>query len=398
MPLRRSPLFLLSLVAMSAVGGMATHIYLPAMPAVQQDFGAETGTVQLTLSLSMIMLGIMPLIYGPLSDQYGRRPILLIGTLIFLAGCLVCAFSTTLWQLILGRMLQAAGAAAGYSLSRTVTRDVYGQDDTARMLAYLMMAVVVAPMLAPGIGGILTDAFDWRAIFIFMSGMVCLVFLLFFIGLPETHPNRTGGGFRQMFRGMAMVMRVPQFWGFAMQAALGMSVFYAFLAAAPYLMTDVMGRPAREYGLLFLGLSLTFIFGNFISARLVPRFGPVRLILIGVVCAALTLIASAVLFWTTPLTPLILFTPATVVSLFLGLILANAQAKAIETHPDAIGAAAGLSSFLQLATAAAATQIVGVFSDGTVWPMMTVMAVATTMALLMTPLIRRELPVLKQEK
>lgn len=396
MPIRRSPLFLLSLVAMSAVGGMATHIYLPAMPAVQQHFKAETGTVQLTLSLSMIMLGVMPLIYGPLSDRYGRRPILLFGTLIFLAGCLVCAFSTTLWQLILGRMLQSAGAAAGYALSRTVTRDVYGQDDTARMLAYLMMAVVVAPMLAPGIGGILTDAFDWRAIFIFMSGMVCLMFVLFFFCLPETHQNRTRGGFRQMFRGMVLVMRVPQFWGFAMQSALGMAVFYAFLAAAPYLMTDVMSRPAREYGLLFLGLSLAFIFGNFISARLVPRFGPVRLILFGVVCSALTLIASAVLFWTTPLTPLILFTPATVVSLFLGLILANAQAKAIESHPDAIGAAAGLSSFLQLATAAAATQIVGLFADGTVWPMMAVMAVATILALLMTPLIRRELPVSKE--
>lgn len=398
MPLRRSPLFLLSLVAMSAVGGMATHIYLPAMPAVQQHFKADTGTVQLTLSLSMIMLGIMPLIYGPLSDRYGRRPILLIGTLVFLGGCLVCTFSTSLWQLILGRMLQATGAAAGYSLSRTVTRDVYGQDDTARMLAYLMMAVVVAPMLAPGIGGILTDAFDWRAIFVFMSGAVGLVFLLFVVGLPETHQNRSAGGFRQMFHGMGLVVRVPQFWGFAMQAALGMAVFYAFLAAAPYLMTDVLGRPAREYGLLFLGLSLTFIFGNFVSARLVRRFGPVKLILFGVVGAALTLIASAILFLTTPLTPLILFTPATVVSLFLGLILANAQARALEAHPDAIGAAAGLSSFLQLATAASATQIVGVFSDGTVWPMMAVMAAVTILALLLTPLIRRELPVLKQEK
>lgn len=264
------------------------------------------------------------------------------------------------------------------------------------MLAYLMMAVVIAPMLAPVIGGVLTDAFDWRAIFVFMSGTVLLVFLLFLVGLPETHRHKTGGGFGQMFHGMAIVVRVPQFWGFAMQAALGMSVFYAFLAAAPYLMTDVMGRPAREYGLLFIGLSLAFIFGNFVSARLVNRFGPVRLIVFGVVSTAVVLIATAALFWSVVLTPLILFTPAIIVSGFLGLVLANAQAKAIEAHPDAVGAAAGLSSFLQLVTAAAATQIIGLFADGTVWPMMAVMAVATVLSLFLVPLIRRELPVLQE--
>lgn len=396
MSLRRSPYFLLSLVAMSAVGGMATHIFLPALPAVQKYFTADTGSVQLTLSLAMVMLGIMPLLYGPLADMYGRRPVLLTGTVIFMAGCLVCAFATALWQLILGRMLQAAGAAAGYSLSRTVTRDVFGREDTARMLAYLTMATVLAPMLAPVLGGFLTDAFDWRAIFIFMSGIVGLVFLLFLLRLPETASRTSGGGFRQMLAGMTMVAKVPQFWGFALVAACSLSVFYAFLAAAPYLMTDVLGRPARDYGLLFILLSVTYIFGNFVSARLVGRFGTVRLILVGVIAVAVILLASAALYVFAGLTVLTLFVPAIITSGFLGLVLANAQARAIEAHPDAIGAASGLSTFLQLATAALATQVVGLFANGTVWPMMAVMAIVTVIALLLTPLIRRELPVLQE--
>jgi len=378
---------------MSAVGGVGTHIFLPALPAVQQYFAADTGAVQLTVSLAMIALGTMPLIYGPLSDMYGRRPVVLVGTTLFLAGCLVCAFSTSLWQLVLGRMMQAGGAAAGYSLSRSIARDVYGRDDTARVLAYLMMAVVIAPMLAPSVGGILTDAFDWRMIFYFTGGVVLLALMLFLIGLPETNTVRTGGGFYSMSTGIRMVIRVPSFWGYALQSALGMSVFYAFLAAAPYLMTDVLERPARDYGFWFIGLSCSFILGNFVSARLVGRFGTVRLILFGVAATAVLLTGGAVLFLTFTLSPFILFLPATVTAFVQGLILANAQAGAIEAHPEAVGAAAGLSSFLQLAVAALATQIVGLFANGTVWPMMAVMTGATVLALLITPLLRRELPV-----
>lgn len=391
--LRRAPLFLASLIAMSAIGGVGTHIFLPALPAVQQHFAADTGVVQLTLSLAMVALGVMPLIYGPLSDTYGRRPVILAGTAIFFVGCVVCAFAESLWLLVVGRMLQAGGAAAGYSLSRSVARDVYGKDGTARALAYLMMAVVIAPMLAPSVGGVLTDAFNWRAVFYFTGVVVLLSLFLFVFALPETHHTRRPGGFKSMLQGMRLVVRVPAFWGFAMQSALGMSVFYAFLAAAPYLMTDVLNRPARDYGFWFIGLSMAFIFGNFLSARLVGRFGTARLIIFGVVGVALLLIAAAILFLTMPLSPLILFLPATLTACIQGLILANAQASAIEAHPEAVGAAAGLSSFLQLAVAAGATQIVGIFADGTVWPMMAVMAAATVLALALTPLIRRELPV-----
>ena len=389
--LRRSPLFLTSLVAMSAVGGVGTHIFLPALPAVQQDFAADTGVVQLTISLAMIALGVAPLIYGPLSDMYGRRPMVLAGTIIFLVGCLVCAFSASLWQLVLGRMMQAAGAAAGYSLSRSIARDVYGQEDTARVLAYLMMAVVIAPMLAPSVGGVLTDVFNWRMIFHFTGVVVFLVLLLFLVGLPETNAVRTGGGFHSMSKGMRLIVRVPFFWGYALQSALAMSVFYAFLAAAPYLMTDVLERPARDYGFWFIGLSCCFIFGNFASARLVGRFGKVRLILFGVAATVILLTGGAILFLTFTLTPFVLFLPTTAIAFVQGLILANSQAGAIEAHPEAIGAAAGLSSFLQLAVAALATQVVGLYANGTVWPMVAVMAGTTVMALLIMPLLRREI-------
>ena len=154
------------LVLATALGPFAMQVFLPALPAIQEDFGVRAATAQLAFSLSALAIAVATLFYGPLSDRFGRRPALIGGLLVYLAGSLLCALAPTITLLIVGRVVQAAGGCAGIVLSRAIVRDLYGRDESAAMLAYITMAMVAAPMMAPVLGGLLTDLAGWRSVFL----------------------------------------------------------------------------------------------------------------------------------------------------------------------------------------------------------------------------------------
>lgn len=374
---------LVVLVLATGLGPFAMQVFLPALPAIQEGFAASAAAAQLAFSLSTLSIAFATLVYGPLSDRLGRRPALLGGLVVFLLGTLLCALAPSLELLILGRIVQAAGGCAGMVLSRAIVRDLYPREQAAQALAWITMAMVVAPMMAPALGGLLVDLVGWRAIF--LAGLLAGagVLLASAARLAETgRPGALAAGGPAMFGAFAHLLRQRAFRGWAAQAAFSMAVFFAFLAAAPFLVVEAYGRPAVEYGLLFVLISAAFMAGNFAAARLSARLGSERMILLGsagsLAGALLALSLALAGFWT----PLALFLPTAMGAFAQGMAMPNAQAAIVSVAPEIAGSAAGLSGFLQMGVAAAAAQIVGSLSTGSPVPVTVGMSLCAALALL----------------
>ena len=380
-PRARAPL--VTLVVVCAVAPTSMNIVMPALPAIQAAFGIATGTAQLLVSLSIICVAVATLGYGPLSDRFGRRPVLLAGLGLFLAGSVICAIAPTIAVLIIGRVVQAVGGAAGLVLTRAIVRDLFDRESTARILAYLNMAMVISPMLAPFVGGLLVDTLSWRAIFLFTIAAGAVVFLAVLLRLPETRAaSADSAGIGPMLRGFAALARSPVFCGYAVQSAVLTAMFYVFTSTTPYLMVFVFHRPATEYGVYFMLLSVGYIIGNFLSTRLTPRLGIDRTVLVGSVFCT---VAGTLVFglavagiWG----PLALFLPLALSTLANGLAQPNIQAGAVSINPRLAGSASGLLTFVQMAVAALSTQIVGTFEHDSPVPLGAMLIVMSTIGLL----------------
>ncbi len=380
--LQRSPRFLASLVAITAIGPLSMQIFLPALPAIQRDFAAAPGAVQLALSLSMVSIALATLAFGPISDRYGRRPVVIAGLGLFLVGTAVCAAAPDVPSLIVGRIFQAAGGSSGMVLARAIVRDVYPDARVAQAIAYLTMAMVVAPMVAPALGGALTDLFGWRANFVFVGAVGVAVTALMLSRLPET--NRSPSplqGLAGIVSGFVRLLRAPIFCGYVFQAAFSAGSFFAFASGAPYVMVDVLGRPATEYGLYFIFLGLAYIAGNYVSARTSGRLGIHPMLVAGSVLALAGTLLTAALALIFPWSAPLIFGPGILIGFANGLTMPNAQAGAVSYAPRAAGTASGLAGFLQMLLAAVFAQVVGSLQDGTPYPMIGFMVLGSTLAL-----------------
>lgn len=381
--LAKSWWFLVVLVGATALGPLAIQIFLPSLPAIQADLQVSGSLAQLVFSLSAGAIAVSMLVYGPVSDRFGRRPTLVAGLILYLIGSLVSTFAPNIAVLIVGRTIQAVGGAAPLTLTRTIIRDLYGRERSASMIAYITMAMVIAPMLAPAIGGYLNDWIGWRANFAFCGLVGVLVTALVITGLPETHHQRVGiPGLAGMFATFGQLLRNPAFCGFALQSAFCLASFFSFAAAAPYVVIVVMERSASAYGLFFIVISLAFMLGNFVAGRISERVGVERMVVIGsslAVLATLSCLLAITLFgWV----PWALFGPCILLAIGNGFSVPNAMAGAISVEPRAAGAASGLAGFLQMLTAAVFAQLSGMWQNGTPFPMVGFMIAASALALL----------------
>ncbi|MCZ6861166.1 MAG: multidrug effflux MFS transporter [Alphaproteobacteria bacterium] len=369
-----SPLFLFVLVALTALGPMSMQIFLPALPAIRNEFAVTGAAAQATLSVSMLAIALSTLVYGPLSDRFGRRPIIIFGLVVYLVGSVMCAVAPDIWVLVSGRALQGAGGASGMVLARAIVRDVYSRERSAAVIAYLTTAMAVAPMAAPAIGGVLTEFVSWRANFAFVGLIGLAIGVLVLVRLTETHTEREREfGFGGMLRGFGCLLAQPIFCGYAFNAAFSLSVFFAFISGAPYVMVDILHRPASEYGFYFILTAIGFMSGSFVAARISERMGIDRMILAGSTLSLVTVVGTAGLLAAGLWHPLTLFGPASVAAFATGLSMPNAQAGAISVNPKAAGTASGLLGFIQMAVGAGVAQTVGTIHDGTPYPMIAVM-------------------------
>lgn len=383
--------FILLLVAVAAVSPLGINIYLPSMPGMAVDFGVDFAAIQLTLSLYLLTVAIGQLFIGPLSDRYGRRPVLLGGLASFVLGSLLCLIAANIELLLTGRVLQALGGCAGITLSRAVVRDLYGREQAASMIGYVTMGMAVAPMLAPSIGGALDGVYGWQASFVFLLLFSALTLAGVLLWLPETNRHRgPTGAAGQMLRGYAKLGGSRLFWGYALTTAFNSAVFFSFVAGASYVMVELMNRTPLEYGIYFGVVSLGYILGNFFTARRATTIGPNRLILAGSFMVLASVAAMAVVFSLGYMHPLALFMPMFFVGVGNGMVMPSGVAGAISVKPEAAGTAAGLSGSLQMGCGALAAPLVGaLLGGGSIWPMIGVMAVWAALGIAAFALVGR---------
>ncbi len=370
------------LAAASALGPTAMQILLPALPVIKDTFQVSNDVAQLTLSLSMFAIAIGTLIYGPLSDKYGRRVIMLLGLVITIAGSIFCFLATSIDLLILGRFIQAFGGAAGLVLARAIVRDVYEAEDAARVIATLVMVMVVIPMLSPALGGELMDQFGWQSVFIAIAFFGVLIFLFSISYLPETlrEPIPFEGAGAVLVTFMSL-FKSPAFCGYAFCVTFVSVVFFSFISAAPEIMVSVLDRPPTEYGYYFIMIPLGFMSGNYVTLYFGRSKELNRLITWG---ASISIVGIALAFILLSLGikhPLALFVPISIAIFGNGITLPNAMAAAINEFPNLAGSASGLTGFLQMAFSAVAAQVVALIFNGTVYPLLVMMFSAAVLSL-----------------
>ena len=370
------------LAAASALGPVAMQIMLPAIPIVRETFAISTGTAQLTLSLSMFSIAVATLIYGPLSDRYGRRPIMLLGISITVFGSVLCMMAGSIEWLIFGRIVQAAGGAVGLVLARAIVRDVYPADQAAGVIATLVMVMVIMPMLAPLAGGELMVRFDWHSIFYLVAAISLFLLLAMSRTLPETLQKQTPfSGVLSMLGGFVTLMRSRVFAAYALNVAFVSVMFFSFISAAPEIMVSVLKRPPNEYGYYFIMVPAAFMAGNYVTRWFSKSAGVNTLISRGAWLSIAGISIALMLHVSGVHHPLALFMPVALTTFGNGISLPNAQAAAINEFPDMAGSASGLTGFLQMGFSAVAAQLVALLFNGTVYPMLLLMLVAAIISM-----------------
>lgn len=370
---RAKPDFLL-IVAITVLGALATHIIIPALPAMARDLQASPGAIQQTIVVYLIGLAAGQLIYGPLSDRFGRRPWVLAGQSLFVVACLLAAFAPSTETLLAARVIQALGGCAGMVLGRAILRDSSPNDRVASLMAVLITVLVIGPALAPTVGGYITAWLGWRAVFGFMGVFGAVVFLACLLTLPETHRNPVPmPGIRPMVRSYARLLRLPSFRGNAAGGCCITTSMYAFFAASPFIFNDVLGQPPDKMGFYYLIILGAASAGGFAASRLARRFPASALALAGSwmqLCgASLLLLAdlSGMLSVATVVGPMM------IVSAAAGFGGPMSVAGAVSADPRAVGAASGLYGCMQMVFGALCSIAVSLWHSDSVLPVAAVL-------------------------
>ncbi|HEX7125945.1 MAG TPA: Bcr/CflA family multidrug efflux MFS transporter [Thermodesulfobacteriota bacterium] len=379
--MRPAPAYLpLLLGALTAFGPMSIDMYLPSFPALARDLGTDMASVELTLSAFLVGLAAGQAVYGPLSDRLGRKPPLYAGCALYVAASVGCALARSIEALVVLRVVQSLGGCAGMVLARAVVRDLYEEQESARVFSLLLLVMGAAPILAPLVGGQILVRAGWAAIFWLLAafGLACLAAVA--LWLPETHPpeRRTRAGVGRALRVYGELLADRRVLGFAMAGGLAQGSLFAYLTGSPFVFMEVHGVAPEHYGWLFGLNALGLIGASQANLRLLSRL-PGRTILgrALAVNAAAALVVLAVGATGAGGLPGLL-APLFVAIASLGFIQPNAVAGALAPHPTRAGSAAALVGTLQFLVGAAAGMLVGALHADTALPMAAVMALCGT--------------------
>jgi DHA1 family bicyclomycin/chloramphenicol resistance-like MFS transporter len=347
------------LIAMTAIGPMSLNIVTPALPALAHSLVTDTATAQLTVSLFLLGMASAQLAVGPLADKFGRRPVLLGGLALAVVACLGCAAAANISQLVIARIFQALGTVAGVVISRAIIRDLFERDRAASLIGLVSTAMVLAPMIAPLIGGVLDTNIGWRAIFLFVAACGLIVLAWAALALPETgsiHDTARAG----LLTDLRALVGSASFFGYGLAGAFGSASYYSFLGGSPHVTVSIMGHSSAEYGIWFVVAAFGYMAGNFTVSRLTERFGIQLMIFWGFVIQGIGLVIGILMaMFMHHLGPIVLFLPQAVSAFGNGLILPTAIAGAISVRPQASATSAGIAGFLQMGIGAIVVQITG---------------------------------------
>jgi DHA1 family bicyclomycin/chloramphenicol resistance-like MFS transporter len=345
-------------------------MYLPSLPGIAVDLGASEATVQLTIGLFIGGLALMMLVVGPLADRFGRRPLLGLGLLLFVAASIGCALAPSIEVLLAGRVVQAMGASVGPVLGRAIIRDLYPPHEAGRVLGLMASVMAFAPIVAPFIGGVLETTFGWRANFWLLTGFGLVVFTWLWRDLPETLRQPLIGGLAplRLITGYVTLLSSRTYAGFMLALALSFGALFSWISNASFIVIGHFGLAPERFGFAFALVILGYVFGALTGSRLGPSLGATGATGIGAALCALAGVglAFATLSGQGGLTAIVALTHLTFFG--VGIVIPQATAGALAPFPDRAGSAAALLGFVQMATGLLVNVLSAAAFDGTPVP------------------------------
>jgi MFS transporter, DHA1 family, multidrug resistance protein len=353
-----SPPHFLTLVAMTALATLSLNMILPSLPAIAAEMDASYATVNLMIGGYLAMTALVLIIAGPVSDRVGRRPVVLASLAMFTLASGLCLLATDIRLLVAARLLQAAVVACS-AMSLAIIRDTDTTGRAAARIARLSMAMAIAPMIGPVLGGALEQVFGWRAAFGFYTGAGFVLLALVWRDLGETGARRRGGGFGAMARDLASLARIARFWGYAICSVFSIGAFYIFLTGAPLVASQAFGLSPAAMGLVLGSITAGFFLGSALSSRIATRAGNLRMVLAGRIVACVGLSLGLVAYGLGQMTLVTYFGATISVGIGNGLTTPSANAGMLSLRPDLAGNAAGLSGAMIVAGGAALSTLTG---------------------------------------
>lgn len=367
------------LTGLVAFGPLSTDLYLPSLPGIARAFSTDAAAAQLTLSVFLLGFAAGQILYGPLSDRFGRRPVLLIGIVVYLAGTAACALAPSIGALTAARFVQAVGACSGVVLARAIVRDLYAPERAASVLAYMASAMAIGPMIGPVIGGQVEIRLGWRANFALLALFGAIMLLAVLATLQETNKSKDPAALapQRMAANFAEMLAARRFVGCALTATFCYGGLFTFISVSSFVLIDVVGLRPDAYGLSFAVMVVGYMIGALSAGRLVQRLGVDRVMrsggilaaASGVTMAALALMAGAEIGVLDIVPPMMAYGAG------VGWVLPAATAAAVGPYPEKAGAASSLLGLIQMCVAAAIGAAVGHMLDGTARPMAVAIAI-----------------------
>ena len=374
----------LLLTALVAFGPVSTDLYLPSLPAMTGAFGTEVAQVQLTLSIFIAGFAVSQILFGPVSDRFGRRPVLLAGLAVYFAASIGAVFASGIDDLITWRFVQGVGAGSGPVLARAVVRDLYEGDAAARVLSFMSSAMALAPLVAPILGGQLQILFGWEANFIVLAIFGGAVLMSTWVKLNETNRFMDSQALNpgRLLANYLALLRHRGFLGYTLVVSFAYAGLFCFISGSSFVLIDVLRVPTEYFGFCFAAVVAGYASGSFVTGKLTATWGIPKLITLGSALAVVAGLVLSGLAWAGVETLWAIIVPMPVVFFSLGFCLPTGTAAALRPFPKIAGSASSLMGFIQLSTGALAGAAVGHFHDGTTRPMTTVMLVLLIAAVL----------------
>lgn len=346
-----------TLIFMSAMTALAMNIFLPALPSIAAHFDAPYRVVQLSVAIFFASNGILQIFIGPLADKLGRRPVILAGLAIFCVATLGCIYAPSIGVFLAFRCIQAS-VAVTMVLSRAVVRDMHSPERAASMLGFVVMGMSVVPMIAPAIGGVLSEALGWRSTFwlLLICGLMVLVIVWFDLG--ETGQPSTLSLARQ-FGEYPELLASPRFWGYCLASAFSSGAFFAFLGGAPYVATEVFGMSPATFGYYTGAPAIGYFAGNWFTGVAAARVGMNRMVLYGSAISGFGLAVALALSHAGLGGQFVFFGSMIFVGLGNGMIMPSATAGMLSVRPHLSGTASGLGGAIMIGGGAVLSALAG---------------------------------------
>lgn len=386
-----TPPSLFTLTFVAAMAAVSMNVFLPSLPGMARYFNADYHLIQLSVALYLFVNGALQLVIGPLSDRYGRRPIIMSGFTIYILATLGCLAAPDVYTFLAFRMMQAS-VAVGMVLSRAAIRDMVPGDRAASMIGYVTMGMSVVPMLAPSLGGVLDQYYGWKASFWLQSLTGLLALTLLWRDMGET-AQRQFSGFAAQFRTYPSLLTSPRYWGYCLTATLTSGAFFAYLGGAPYVGSEIYGMEPSRLGYFFGAPAAGYFAGNFLSGRYAVRVGMIKMIFTGALITAFGMIIAMLIFTLGGGSEYVFFGAMVLVGLGNGVTLPSATAGIMSVRPELAGSAIGLSGTLMMIGGAGISAFAGfALGDGlSPMPLLWVMLGSAILAVFsMLGVIRRE--------